>query len=76
MGSPQEWWGSLPPITKYWLTGAVATALATRFGLLSPWSIHLSFEAIFTKLQLWRLITPFLFFGPPSFPWLIQLFML
>ncbi len=43
----------MPPVTKWWLTGAVVSGLATRLGLLSPYSILLSFPAIF-KLQVRR----------------------
>jgi hypothetical protein len=73
--NPQEWFASLPPITKWWLCAAVASGMLGRLGLLSPWSLAMDWPSIM-KLQLWRLFTPFLFFGFPSFPWLIQMFML
>lgn len=76
MSNPQEWFNSLTPITKWWLVAAVVSGLGARLGLLNPWLLAWDWTAITHKFQIWRLVTPFAFFGMPSFPWLIQLFML
>lgn len=51
MADPQTWYQSLPIVSKVWLTGAVGSALAGRFGLLHPSQLAFYMPYIFQKLQ-------------------------
>lgn len=73
---PQQWYKGLPAVTRYWLTAAVASALFARFGVISASTLAFYLPHALRKLQLWRFISTFLFFGGPSFPWLINMVML
>ena len=61
--SPEEWYRSLPPITRGYLTVAFASTLAVQLQLLSPVYLYLDFGSTFRQLELWRLGTCFCFFG-------------
>lgn len=76
MPTPQEWYNGLPIVSRIWLTAAVVSGLGTKLGLINPYLLIFSWEAVWHKFQIWRIITNFLFFGGPSFPWLIMMFML
>ena len=58
----EEWWNSIPIITKTWLTLAFATAVAVTFELVSPLRLYLDFNLAFNRGQWWRLLTTFIFF--------------
>jgi hypothetical protein len=73
--SLQEMYMQVPLVTRTWLTGVVAVTVGAHFGLVPLYNLNLSFEHIFTKLQVWRLVTSFLFLGPLDLSWLINLFM-
>lgn len=49
--TPQEWYSSLAPVTKVWLTGAVASGLLAKLGFLDPGLLALFWDKIFTKFQ-------------------------
>lgn len=51
MATPQQWYQGLPPLTRYWLTAAVVTGFACRFGALPLNWLHLDWTLILTKLQ-------------------------
>lgn len=74
--SPEEWYRSLPLITKIYFTTAVATTCLTSFGVLSPQLLYLNFELVFKKFQIWRLLTCFIFFGPFGMPFVFNIFIL
>lgn len=76
MSSPQEWYSSLPPVSRVWITAAIVTALAGRFAVLDPRLLAFNWPLIWEKFHIWRLPLNFLFFGTPSFPWLINMIML
>ena len=74
--SPEEWYRSLPKVTRGWLTLSFATTVAVQLELLSPMALHLSFEHLTHKFELWRLLTNFCFFGKFGFPFVFALFFL
>jgi len=73
-GSPEEWFRSLPPLTKGILVAAVSTTVLTSIGIVSPASLYLDLYLIISKFQIWRLITPFIFFGPFGFKFVFAMF--
>ena len=74
--TPEEWFRSIPPITKGLFLTALALTLSTTFNLISTKYLFFSRDFIFTRLQLWRLVLPFLYFGNFSMPFLFQMYML
>eukprot|EP00744_Colponema_vietnamica_P009265 GILI01013192.1.p1 GENE.GILI01013192.1~~GILI01013192.1.p1 ORF type:complete len:252 (+),score=58.12 GILI01013192.1:152-907(+) len=76
MSSPEEWYKSLPVVTRAYLTGAFVTTVLTSMKLVSPMAMLLDFGAIWHKFQVWRLLSSFLFFGSFSFNFVFQMFML
>jgi hypothetical protein len=52
--SPEEWFNSLPPVTKVYLVGVVCTTMAVTFKLISIYSLVLSFDMVFKKFQVSR----------------------
>ena len=76
MASPEEWYRSLPPVTRAYATAAVAATIVTQLGVLAPRAMILSFPDIFQNLELWRLATNLVFFGPFGFPFVMAVFFL
>ena len=76
MSSPEEWYRSLPKITRGWLTAAFATTALVQLELISPMLLYLDFGALTQKLEVWRLLTNFFFFGKFGMPFVFSLFFL
>jgi len=74
--SPEEWYRSLPVITRGYMTIAMASTVAVQLELLSPFLLHLDFESLTSKFELWRLVTNFCFFGKFGLPFVFSLFFL
>eukprot|EP00322_Chrysochromulina_rotalis_P011742 CAMPEP_0115846056 /NCGR_PEP_ID=MMETSP0287-20121206/9668_1 /TAXON_ID=412157 /ORGANISM="Chrysochromulina rotalis, Strain UIO044" /LENGTH=240 /DNA_ID=CAMNT_0003299843 /DNA_START=47 /DNA_END=769 /DNA_ORIENTATION=+ len=74
--SPEEWYRSLKPITRGYLTASLAATIIVQMELLSPMLIHLDFDAVFGRLELWRLLTNFCFFGGFGLPFVFSMFFL
>ena len=75
-GSPEEWYRSLPTITRGYLTAALATTVLVQLDFISPVLLFLNYEAIFGSLEVWRLATNFLFFGGFSMNFCFAMFFL
>ncbi|GAA5828801.1 hypothetical protein JCM5353_006328 [Sporobolomyces roseus] len=64
----------IPPITKAYLIGAVATSAAVQCNLVTPLQLYFTYRSTFTHFQLWRLITCFLYWGPLSLDFFFHVF--
>jgi Derlin-2/3 len=73
---PQEWFQSLPFVTRTWFGASVLITVATNFGVFSPMQMIFLWPAIYEKFELWRLATSFLFVGSFDFGTLIALYLL
>jgi len=73
---PQQWYDSLPFVTKHWLTTSVLTTFFTNFGIIPIDKVYYSFGAVKDKFEIWRLITNFAYVGPFEFNTVAYLFML
>lgn len=73
---PQQWFQSLPIITQYWFGSSIIVTLAGNLGMVAPLKLIFYWPAIRYELQVWRLITPFLYVGPFSFPTVIACYMM
>lgn len=75
--TPEAWFRSLPPLTRFILTVTFVLTLAATFRIFSPATIVLDWNLILSrKLQLWRLVTDYFFIGPFSFQWLMHSYLL
>ncbi|XP_044468085.1 derlin-1-like [Mangifera indica] len=73
MSTPAEYYNSLPPVSKaYGVLCLMATA-AQRLQLYDARNIALTYEDVFRRFQIWRLVNNFFFLGPFSFPFAIRL---
>ncbi|KAK9814204.1 hypothetical protein WJX72_002204 [[Myrmecia] bisecta] len=70
--TPADFYYSLPPITRLYATSAVAATVAVSLGLVSPYTLMLHWPSVF-KLQVWRLLTNFVFLGGFSMKTVIQI---
>lgn len=75
MSSPEEWFRSLPPITRTWLAVAFSTTVLVQTGYLSPATLAFLPDKLFVG-ELWRLITPFIYVGEFGMPFVMNLFFL
>ncbi|GAA5875171.1 hypothetical protein JCM16303_005033 [Sporobolomyces ruberrimus] len=64
----------IPPITKIYLVGAVATSAAVQCNLVTPLQLYFTYRSCFEHGQLWRLVTCFLYWGPLSLDFFFHLF--
>jgi len=76
MSDLQNWWDSIPKVTRLIFAGTFGVTLLGNWGLISPYYLILNWQAIYKGFEVWRLISPFLFFGKLSFPFLIHLIFL
>jgi len=74
--SPEDWFNSLPIITRYWLVSALGSTVLISMGMLDPMSIILDWRMIWNKFQIWRFFSSAVFFGGFSFNYMMQLYML
>eukprot|EP01122_Echinamoeba_exundans_P011705 TRINITY_DN4749_c0_g1_i1.p1 TRINITY_DN4749_c0_g1~~TRINITY_DN4749_c0_g1_i1.p1 ORF type:complete len:250 (+),score=25.53 TRINITY_DN4749_c0_g1_i1:76-825(+) len=58
-----RWYRNLPIITKAYMTACCLTTLAVHLDLINALDIFLNFNLVTQKLQVWRLVTNFFFFG-------------
>lgn len=76
MSDLETWFKTLPPFTRYYLSAAVICTALVSFGMLNPASLYFEWEFFFRGLQVWRILTQFLFFGKFSFNFLISMVIL
>ena len=72
----EAWFFDIPPVTRTYVTLCFATTCACALELLSPLSLYFNARAICTRMQLWRLVTNFLYFGPFGLDFLFHMFFL
>merc|ERR1719421_2611804 len=73
---PEQWYRSLPPVTRGYLTASFAATVGAQLELVSPMLLYLDFDGIIGKLELWRILTNFCFFGTFSLPFVFSMFFL
>eukprot|EP00559_Dactyliosolen_fragilissimus_P003921 CAMPEP_0184855964 /NCGR_PEP_ID=MMETSP0580-20130426/1127_1 /TAXON_ID=1118495 /ORGANISM="Dactyliosolen fragilissimus" /LENGTH=279 /DNA_ID=CAMNT_0027350683 /DNA_START=47 /DNA_END=886 /DNA_ORIENTATION=+ len=67
LGGPQDWYDSLPIVTKHWLTAAIATTVAANFGVFGIDRLIWDFDSLKNNFEIWRFLTPFFYVGPFEF---------
>eukprot|EP00275_Glaucocystis_incrassata_P002178 EC124944.1.p1 GENE.EC124944.1~~EC124944.1.p1 ORF type:complete len:155 (+),score=19.92 EC124944.1:49-513(+) len=74
--SIEDFYKQMPLVTRSYLTIAFLTTAACHLELISPFSLYFNFKLIFQKLQLWRLVTNFFFFGVFGLDFVFHMFFL
>mmetsp|Transcript_41032 Transcript_41032/g.49941 ORF Transcript_41032/g.49941 Transcript_41032/m.49941 type:complete len:280 (-) Transcript_41032:68-907(-) len=74
-GGPQEWFQSLPLITRFWFGGTCLCTCAANFGIVSPVQLVFAWEPVKDNFEIWRLVGPFCYAGKFSLPTLFLLYM-
>jgi len=59
----EEWWATMPRITKACFVFALGSTLAVTAGAITPLHLWLDWDSIYNNFQIWRLVTNFFFFG-------------
>merc|ERR1719401_465360 len=60
--------GHQPPVTRCLIVASATLMILCTLDMLSPFSLYLNWQLIIYELQLWRLVTCFLFFGTFGLP--------
>jgi len=72
----ENWFRTLPLITKTYLTGCVLTTLAVHLDIITPLSLYLNFHVITKHYEVWRLVTNFFFFDYFGLNFIFHMFFL
>merc|ERR1711871_1568850 len=72
----EEWFKTIPPISRAWLVASLGSTFAVVLGFTNPVSLYLDWDLIIKKFQIWRVVTAFTFFGKPGLPFLFQLYIM
>jgi len=72
--TPEQWYKSLPVLTRYGLTIIFATTVLVQLEIINPVLLILNWQLITAKMQIWRIFTSVCFFGPFSFNLIFQLY--
>ena len=75
-GGPREWLEGLPPVTRAWFAASMSATCLCSFGLMNPMRLLWSWPLLSQKFEVWRLVTPYTFFGGFSFAFLINMYLL
>mmetsp|Transcript_56605 Transcript_56605/g.132825 ORF Transcript_56605/g.132825 Transcript_56605/m.132825 type:complete len:254 (+) Transcript_56605:65-826(+) len=70
----EQWYKSLPIITRIAFTVAFSTTVLASLHIVSPSILILNWPMVTNKLQIWRLLTSVTFFGGFGFGFLFQLY--
>lgn len=74
--TPEEWFNSIPKITRSLMVAVLATTVLASLGFVGLGDLAFSWELVWRKFQLWRLITPFFVFGKFGFRFLMNMMLL
>jgi len=66
MQTVEDWYNSLPLVTKSYWSVAVVTSLAATIRLIPSYYLYLDWSIVINKFQIWRILTNFIFFAELS----------
>ena len=71
-----SWYLDIPTVSRLYLTGAFLTTAACGLDIVSPFSLYFNWDLVFSKGEVWRLVTSYLFFGAFSVDFLFHMYFL
>lgn len=74
--TPDEWYKSLPIITRFYITLSFFTTAACALEIITPFNVYFNAHLIFKKGEIWRLFTNFFFFGNLGLDFVFHMFFL
>ncbi|KAK1866448.1 hypothetical protein I4F81_008967 [Pyropia yezoensis] len=72
----EEWYRSMPPVTRTYITLAVLTTASVGLDAISPYKLYINWDSVVRLHQYWRLVTAFLYFGSFNLDFLFHMFFL
>lgn len=72
----EDWYKQLPLITRIYVTLCFLTTAGCALEIITPFNIYFNARLIFQKLELWRLISNFCFFGSLGLDFVFHMFFL
>lgn len=72
----EEWWKSVPPVTRSYIFLSVITTGAVSLEVVTPLKLYLNWLLVLRNGEVWRIFTNFLFFGNFSLDFLFHMFFL
>ncbi|GIL84165.1 hypothetical protein Vretimale_15817 [Volvox reticuliferus] len=72
----EEWYKSLPVVTRAYITMAFLTTAGCTMEIITPYSVYFNAQLVFKQLQLWRLATNFFYFGSLGMDFVFHMFFL
>lgn len=72
----EEWWKSVPPVTRSYIFLSVITTGAVALEIVTPLKLYLNWLLVVRNGEIWRIFTNFLFFGNFSLDFLFHMFFL
>merc|ERR1719401_2432866 len=76
LNGPEQWFRSLPIITRNWFAFAILCTCSGNFGVVNIMSLIFHWESLTTKFEIWRLLTCFGYIGKFDFSTAIGLYMI
>lgn len=73
---PEQWFHSLPLVTKYWFGATVVLTLAGNFQIVSPYQFVFAWNRVYENFEVWRLLSCFCYAGPFHINTLFAVYML
>eukprot|EP00803_Ostreobium_quekettii_P011107 evm.model.scf_344.4 EVM.evm.TU.scf_344.4 scf_344:45187-52607(-) len=72
----EEWYSQLPIVTKSYVTLSFLTTAGCALEVITPFNVYFNARLIFQKLEIWRLLTSFLYFGGLGLDFMFHMFFL
>ena len=72
--SPEEWYRNLKPVTRGYLTTCCIITILVQMELLPAGLLILDWQGVTGRLEVWRLLTNFCFFGGFGLPFVFSMF--
>jgi len=62
MAQLEEWYKSMPPVTRTYITASIVTTTACTLDLVPMIKLHMDWNSVIYRYQVWRLASNFFFF--------------
>lgn len=72
--SPLDWYLDIPVVSRVYFTLCMITTSLCALEIVSPLALYYNYTLITEKLQLWRIITTFLYFGSFSLDFMFHMY--